>query len=71
MPKIKTIGQTELEIRPNLPELGKNLTFDLLLPANKNFRKDTELSLSLSSGSKIMPNIKKSKEAFLRYFEKH
>ena len=71
MPKIKTIGQTELEIRPNLLELGKNLTFDLLLPANKNFRKDTELSLSLSTSSKIMPNIKRSKEAFLRYFEKH
>ena len=71
MPKIKTIGQRELEIRRNLPEFGKNLTFDLLLPANKNFQKDTELSLSLSTGSKIMRNIKKSKEAFLRYFKKH
>ena len=39
MQKIKKIGQTELEIWLNWSKLGKNLTFDLLRPANKNFWK--------------------------------
>ena len=50
---------------------GRNLTFDLLTPGNKNFGEyNIYTGFNLSSGSKIMPNIKKSNEAFLRYFEK-
>ena len=39
MQKVKKIGQTEPEIWPNRSKLGKNLTFDLLPPGNKNFTK--------------------------------
>ena len=59
------------QIRPNRAKLGKNLTFDPLPPANKNFRKyNTQLSLSPLSGSKSCQLWKKSNEAFLRCFEK-
>ena len=37
--KNKKIGQIELEIWLNHSKSAKNLTFDLLSPANKNFWK--------------------------------
>ena len=58
-------------VNQKLGKNGQNLTFDLLTPGNKNFWEyNIYTGLNLSSGSKIMPNIKKSNEAFLRYFEK-
>ena len=58
-------------VNQKLGKNGQNLTFDLSTSGNKNFWEyNIYTGLNLSSGSKIMPNIKKSNEAFLRYFEK-
>ena len=51
--------------------MGKNLTFDLLPPANKNFQNITLSSVwSSQLVLKSCKIFKKSNEAFLKYFEK-
>ena len=61
----------QLKIWSNIAKSGKNLTFDLLPPANKNFWKyGTWPSLSPYLVLKSCEILKKSNEAFLRYFQK-